>query len=305
MKKEIFVFYVLIKERNLIMAEEGKKVFTVNPNGKKVKIIVGVCVALLLIVAISIASITIVPAGHKGVTLNMGAVTGAVMNEGINFKIPFVQNAEIIDVRVKKYESKDNSSASKDLQTIKSSIAVNYRVNQDHVADLYQKIGMSYESTVINPAISECIKSVTSRYTAEELITKRTEVSEEMKNFLQKKLSEKYILVDSFNIINFDFTDAFNTAIEEKQIAEQNALKAKYDLERIKTEAEQAVTKAKGEAEAMKLKNEQISQNIIYLEFIDKWDGKMPTYYGSDNLFLGLDMNNIQSANTGNSTKSE
>lgn len=270
------------------MAEEGKKVFTVNPNGKKVKIIVGFCVALLLIVAISIASITIVPAGHKGVTLNMGAVTGAVMNEGINFKIPFVQNAEIIDVRVKKYESKDNSSASKDLQTIKSSIAVNYRVNQDHVADLYQKIGMSYESTVINPAISECIKSVTSRYTAEELITKRTEVSEEMKNFLQKKLSEKYILVDSFNIINFDFTDAFNTAIEEKQIAEQNALKAKYDLERIKTEAEQAVTKAKGEAEAMKLKNEQISQNIIYLEFIDKWDGKMPTYYGSDNLFLGL-----------------
>lgn len=287
------------------MAEEGKKVFTVNPNGKKVKIIVGVCVALLLIVVISIASITIVPAGHKGVTLNMGAVTGAVMNEGINFKIPFVQNAEIIDVRVKKYESKDNSSASKDLQTIKSSIAVNYRVNQDHVADLYQKIGMSYESTVINPAISECIKSVTSRYTAEELITKRTEVSEEMKKFLQKKLSEKYILVDSFNIINFDFTDAFNTAIEEKQIAEQNALKAKYDLERIKTEAEQAVTKAKGEAEAMKLKNEQISQNIIYLEFIDKWDGKMPTYYGSDNLFLGLDMNNIQSANTGNSTKSE
>lgn len=287
------------------MAEEGKKVFTVNPNGKKVKIIVGVCVALLLIMAISIASITIVPAGHKGVTLNMGAVTGAVMNEGINFKIPFVQNAEIIDVRVKKYESKDNSSASKDLQTIKSSIAVNYRVNQDHVADLYQKIGMSYESTVINPAISECIKSVTSRYTAEELITKRTEVSEEMKKFLQKKLIEKYILVDSFNIINFDFTDAFNTAIEEKQIAEQNALKAKYDLERIKTEAEQAVTKAKGEAEAMKLKNEQISQNIIYLEFIDKWDGKMPTYYGSDNLFLGLDMNNIQSANTGNSTKSE
>lgn len=305
MKKEIFVFYVLIKERNLIMAEEGKKVFTVNPNGKKVKIIVGVCVALLLIVAISITSITIVPAGHKGVTLNMGAVTGAVMNEGINFKIPFVQNAEIIDVRVKKYESKDNSSASKDLQTIKSSIAVNYRVNQDHVADLYQKIGMSYESTVINPAISECIKSVTSRYTAEELITKRTEVSEEMKKFLQDKLIEKYILVDSFNIINFDFTDAFNTAIEEKQIAEQNALKAKYDLERIKTEAEQAVTKAKGEAEAMKLKNEQISQNIIYLEFIDKWDGKMPTYYGSDNLFLGLDMNNIQSANTGNSTKSE
>lgn len=287
------------------MLDENKKVITINPNSKKIRLIVIVCVVLVLVAIISVASITIVPAGHKGVMLNMGAVTGSVMNEGINFKIPFVQSAEIIDVRVKKYESNDNSSASKDLQTIKSSIAVNYRVDQDHVADLYQKIGMSYESTVINPAISECIKSVTSRYTAEELITKRTEVSEEMKNFLQDKLSEKYILVDSFNIVNFDFSEAFNTAIEEKQIAEQNALKAKYDLERIKTEAEQAVTKAKGEAEAMKLKNEQISQNIIYLEFIEKWDGKMPTYYGSDNLFLGLDMNQVQANKTDENSKTE
>lgn len=287
------------------MTDEHKKVITINPNAKKIRLIVIVCVVLVLVAIIAVASITIVPAGHKGVTLNMGAVTGSVMNEGINFKIPFVQSAEIIDVRVKKYESNDNSSASKDLQTIKSSIAVNYRVDQDHVADLYQKIGMSYESTVINPAISECIKSVTSRYTAEELITKRTEVSEEMKNFLQDKLSEKYILVDSFNIVNFEFSEAFNTAIEEKQIAEQNALKAKYDLERIKTEAEQAITKAQGEAEAMKLKNEQISQNIIYLEFIEKWDGKMPTYYGSDNLFLGLDMNQVQEDKTGESSTTE
>lgn len=287
------------------MSDENKKVITINPNKKKIKTIIAVCAAVLVVAVVSIASITIVPAGHKGVTLNMGAVTGAVMNEGINFKIPFVQSAEVIDVRVKKYESKDNSSASKDLQTVKSSIAVNYRVDQDHVSDLYQKIGMSYESTVINPAISECIKSVTSRYTAEELITKRTEVSEEMKNFLQDKLSEKYILIDSFNIVNLDFTDAFNTAIEEKQIAEQNALKAKYDLERIKTEADQAVTKAKGEAEAMKLKNEQISQNIIYLEFINKWDGKMPTYYGSDNLFLGLDMSKAQIDKNSESSKTE
>lgn len=287
------------------MSDENKKVITINPNKKKIKTIIAVCVAVLAVAIVVIASITIVPAGHKGVTLNMGAVTGAVMNEGINFNIPFVQSAEVIDVRVKKYESKDNSSASKDLQTVKSSIAVNYRVDQDHVSDLYQKIGMSYESTVINPAISECIKSVTSRYTAEELITKRTEVSEEMKNFLQEKLSEKYILIDSFNIVNLDFTDAFNTAIEEKQIAEQNALKAKYDLERIKTEAEQAVTKAKGEAEAMKLKNEQISQNIIYLEFINKWDGKMPTYYGSDNLFLGLDMSKAQTDKNSESSKTE
>lgn len=287
------------------MSEDNKKVITINPNAKRIKTIVIVCVITVLVAIVGFASITIVPAGHKGVTMNMGAVTGAIMNEGVNLKIPFVQSAEIMDVRVQKYESKDNSSASKDLQTINSSIAVNYRIDQDHVADLYQNIGLSYESTVISPAISECIKSVTSRYTAEELIMKRTEVSEEMKKSLQNKLSEKYIFIDSFNIVNLEFSEAFNKAIEEKQIAEQNALKAKYDLERIKTEADQAITKAKGEAEAMKLKNEQISSNIIYLQFIEKWDGKMPTYYGSDNLFLGLDMSQAKNDKNTNNESSK
>lgn len=159
------------------------------------------------------------------------------------------------------------------------------------VDQLYKNIGMNYEATVVSPAISECMKAVTAQYTAEELITKRSEVSANMKEFLQQKLADKYIVVDSFNVISFDFSDAFNKAIEEKQIAEQNAQKAKYDLERIKTEAEQAITKAEGEAEAMRLKNQELTDNIILLEYINKWDGKMPTYYGGSNgsgVMIGL-----------------
>lgn len=268
----------------------SEKVITVNPNAKKIKtaIIVAVIVIVLLILAAS--SISIVPAGHKGIQLTMGAVTGTIYDEGINFKIPFVQSVELIDTRVQKYESADNSSASKDLQTIVSSIAVNYRVDSSKADKLYQNIGTNYENTVISPAISECIKSATSQYTAEELITKRSEVSELMKETLQSKLDDKYILIDSFNVINFEFSEAFNTSIEEKQIAEQNALKAQYDLQRIKTEAEQTITEASGEAEAMRIKNEQVTENIIMLEFINKWNGEMPTYYGGDgNLFFGLE----------------
>lgn len=268
----------------------SEKVITVNSNAKKIKtaIIVAVIVIVLLILAVS--SISIVPAGHKGVQLTMGAVTGTIYDEGINFKIPFVQSVELIDTRVQKYESADNSSASKDLQTIVSSIAVNYRVDSSKVDQLYKNIGTNYENTVISPAISECIKSATSQYTAEELITKRSEVSELMKETLQNKLDDKYILIDSFNVINFEFSEAFNTSIEEKQIAEQNALKAEYDLQRIKTEAEQTITEASGEAEAMRIKNEQITENIIMLEFINKWNGEMPQYYGGDgNLFFGLE----------------
>lgn len=243
----------------------------------------GIIITVVIVVAALIligSSVTIVPAGSKGILLNMGAVSGRVLDEGVSLRIPFVQNVKIIDVRMQKFESTANASASKDLQSINSNIAVNYRVDSTAVDKLYKNIGMNYEATVVSPAISECMKAVTAQYTAEELITKRSEVSANMKEFLQTKLQDKYIVVDSFNVISFDFSDAFNKAIEEKQIAEQNAQKAKYDLDRIKTEADQAITKAQGEAEAMRLKNQELTENIILLEYINKWDGKMPTYYG-------------------------
>lgn len=277
--------------RFYLKEEKENMEYNVTPiKKKKIRnwIIIGVIAFAAIIVIAS--SVTIVPAGSKGILLNMGAVSNRVLDEGISFRIPFVQTVKTIDVRMQKYESTDNASASKDLQSINSNIAVNYRVDSSSVDQLYKNIGMNYESTVVSPAISECMKAVTAQYTAEELITKRSEVSAAMKEFLQQKLADKYIVVDSFNVVSFDFSDAFNKAIEEKQIAEQNAQKAKYDLERIKTEAEQDVTKAQGEAEAMKLKNAELTQNIILLEYINKWDGKMPTYYSGDgsNLMIGI-----------------
>lgn len=264
-------------------------VVNVNLNEKKIRTVVISIIILVILLIVAFVSITIVPAGNKGVLLNMGAVSGKVLDEGLNFHIPFFQQVEVIDVRMQKYEVSENSSASKDLQTITTAIAVNYRIDSSKVNELYKNIGMSYESTVISPAIAECLKAVTAQYTAEELITKRAEVSDVMKEFLQKKLNDKYIFVDSFNVTNFEFSQAFNNAIEEKQIAEQNALKAQYDLTRIETEAKQAVVQAQGEAESMKIKNEQITQNIIMLEFIQKWDGKLPYYMGGDaDLFLGM-----------------
>ncbi len=280
-----------IKEQFVNTTAKERKVKEVKIKNTKLKILITLVIIAAVVLILLFASISQVPAGSKGVLLNMGAVSGKIYNEGIAFKIPFIQEIEIIDTRVKKLEVKNNSSASRDLQPITSSIAINYRVNADCVCDLYQNIGLQYESTIISPAISECIKSITSKYTAEELITKRSEVSEGMKELLQDKLKDKYIIIDSFNITNFEFSEAFNAAIEEKQIAEQNALKAKYDLERIQTEAEQEITKAQGEAEAMKIKNEQLSDKILYLEYIKKWDGKMPTYYGgSDNLLFGMNI---------------
>ena len=246
------------------------------------------CVVLLLILVFG--CFDIVPAGYKGVKLTMGAVSDTVLNEGVHFKLPFINQVVHVDARVKKYTVDGETSASKDMQSITTNVAVNYRVDGANVDELYQNLSLNYEDTIIAPAVSECIKSVTSKYTAEETITRRSDISAEIKDMLKTRLNDKYIFVDSLNITDLTFSAAFDKAIEEKQVAEQNALKAKYDLDRIKTEAEQAVIKAQGEAEAMRIKNETLTDSIIELEFLNKWDGHMPTYYGGDaDLLLSLD----------------
>ena len=265
--------------------------FSVNKEVKKSQIrrwaIIG-AVTLAVIILISSCTV-IVPAGHRGVLMTLGAVSETSFSEGLHFKLPFVQTIEMVDVRVLKFETSGNNASSKDLQTIQSNIAVNYRVDGTKAAELYQNLGMNYESTIINPAVCEVVKSVTAMYTAEELITLRSEVSVQMKEQLQQKLADKYILVDSFNIVNFEFSEAFNKAIEEKQIAEQEALKAKYELEKAEIEKQQTIVKAQAEAEALRLRKLELNDEIIMLEFINKWDGKMPTYYGGDgDLLLGL-----------------
>ncbi len=264
------------------------------PTFVKRLLIIVPCALVLLVAAFS--CFDIVPAGFKGVKLTMGAVDGTVLDEGLSFKIPFVQSIVHVDARVKKYTVEGETSASKDMQSITTNVAVNYRVDGENVDALYQNLSLNYEDTIIAPAVSECIKSVTSQYTAEEAITRRSEISAQIKETLKERLADKYIFVDSLNITDLTFSAAFDKAIEEKQVAEQNALKAKYDLERIKTEAEQAVIQAQGEAEAMQIKNEALSDSIIELEFLEKWDGKMPTYYGGDaDLLLSLNPNRDQS----------
>ena len=266
---------------------------------KKLKNIVRNCIfiviaILLLIVAFS--SITIVPAGHKGIVITLGAVEEKVLNEGLRFKIPFMQQVKTLDARILKYES-DAACVSKDMQEVYARVAVNYRIDIQDADKLYKNIGESYELTVLTPAVSECVRSITAKFTSEDLISKRSEVSEQIRTLLIEKLQGKYISIDTLNIISFEFSENFNKAIEDKQIAEQQALKAKHDLEQIRIEAEAKILMAtaeaeakvflseaeakalvllaEAEAEALKLKNVKITKELLLLEYIKKWDGKL------------------------------
>ena len=253
----------------------GNTYVNITPEGKTVKKIVITVVIVLAVIILGFSSFAIVSPGHTGVVVTLGKVSDKVLEEGIHFKLPFVSSVEQIDNRVLKTEVESNA-ASKDLQTISSKVSINYRVNKASSAEIYKNVGSDFTNVIVNPAIQECVKSIAAKYTAEQLITNRAVVSTEMEESISQKINPYGLSIEVFNIVNFDFSEEFNKAIEAKQTAQQAALKAEQDLARIKVEAEQTVEKAKAEAEAYKLKNEQITDKVIMMEFIDKWDGELP-----------------------------
>lgn len=270
-----------------------EKVVNMNSFKQGGKLLVTILV-IAVIALLGTQSFTIISAGHSGIVLQLGAVQPKVLQEGLHFKIPFIQTVIPMEVRVQKSEM-SQTSASRDLQTVSTTIAVNHHLDQNSVNKLYQQVGLEYNSRIVDPAIAEALKAVTAQYTAEELISKRSEVSGKVKELLTQKLSTYYIILDEINIREFTFSDEFNRAIESKQIAEQQALKSKLDLERIKIEKEQEITRAQAQAEALRLQKQEVTPELIQLrqieaqlEAIRKWDGKMPNVTGGAMPFIDV-----------------
>ncbi|HAM52198.1 MAG TPA: HflC protein [Nitrospiraceae bacterium] len=239
-------------------------------------------IAIGIIVFMILNPFVIVGAGERGVVLNFGAVQPHVLGEGIHFRVPIMQRIIKMDVTIHKSQT-DAESVSKDLQDTKSTMAVNYHIAPDQANWVYQNIKQEYTERIIDPSVQEVVKAITARYTAVELITQREKVRAEIKDLLKSRLSSYNILVDDFSIVNFKFSQLFEQAIEAKQTAEQLALKAQRDLERIKIEAEQKVASARAEAESLRLQKENVTPQLIRLRqieasirAIDKWDGHLP-----------------------------
>jgi len=224
--------------------------------------------------------------GERGIVMNFGAVQKLVLQEGLHFRIPLMQDIVLMDVKVQKALT-DADAASSNLQDVSSKVALNYHVIPDKANIVYQNIGIHFKERIIDPAILEVVKAVSARYSAEELITKRPAVSEAMRAALMERLLVHNIAVDAFSITSFNFSKTFIEAIESKQAAEQLALKASRDLDRIKIEAEQKVTAAKAEAESLRLQRANISTDLIELrkieanlKAIEKWNGILPQVTG-------------------------
>ncbi|MDD6279566.1 MAG: prohibitin family protein [Oscillospiraceae bacterium] len=277
---------------------------TVKHNFKWVKWVVAGAAAIILCAS----TFTVVPAGCTGVVITLGKVSSSSLQEGFHLKIPFVQDVEIMSNKIQVYET-PASAVSKDMQTVSSTIAVNYRISTDKSPDIYKNVGVDYQTVIVTPVVQECMKSVTAKYTAEELITERAKVGEEVKTDLDAKLNGYGIYIEKFNIVNFDFSAEFNSAIEAKQVAEQNLIKTKTEQEQAieianaeakkkviaaEAEAEAILAEAQAQADANKLISDSITDKVLYYEQIEKWDGALPKVSdGSDGLLVNIDIDDI------------
>jgi len=268
------------------------------------KIIVPVFIGIIIISIIASSSVRIVDAGNRGALVQFGNVdTDVSLDEGLHFVIPFRDNVVQMEVRTQKVVE-DAASASKDLQDVSTQVALNYHLNPDRAQIVYQQLGFDYASRVITPAIQESVKQVTARFNAEELITNRETVKNQIQEQITARLASYNILVDAISITEFQFSQQFRTAVEAKVEAQQRALQAQNELRRIQIEAQQNeaqaigeqkanvaraegikqsnVLQAEGEAQAITIIDEQLRDNPTYLEWLKatKWDGVLPLVTG-------------------------
>jgi regulator of protease activity HflC (stomatin/prohibitin superfamily) len=254
--------------------------------------LIKVVAVVIVVFLIFSGSLVIIGPGQRGVVINFGAVSPTVWDEGLHFKIPVYQRVEKMDVRVQK-EQTEAAAASKDLQDTHSTIAVNFNIIPDKAGWVFQNIGRGYNERVIDPVTQEVVKAVTARYTAVELITNREKIRTEIKDLLKARLLDYHISVVDVSIVNFKFSAQFTQAIENKQTAEQMALKASRDLDRIKIEAQQKIAAAQAEAESLRLQRQNITTDLVELrrieamqEAIRKWNGVLPQVTGGAMPFI-------------------
>ncbi|MEG4850311.1 prohibitin family protein [Microcoleus sp. B5-D4] len=236
---------------------------------------------VFIIAALILRPFALVGPGERGVMMRFGKVQDAILDEGIHPIFPIVTSVKTLSVRVQKTDLKADA-ASKDLQSITTDLAVNWNVDPAKVNQIYQQIGDEEQivTSILSPAISEVLKAATSKKTAEEIITKRTELKTEIDNSLKKRLEPYGVIVRDVSLINFGFSPEFSKAIESKQIAEQEAKQAEFTVQKATQDAKAEINRAKGKAEAQRLQRQTLTAEILQQQAIEKWNGQFPTVMG-------------------------
>lgn len=237
----------------------------------------------VLLGAVLFRPFAIVNAGERGVVMQFGKVQDTILDEGIHPIMPIVTSVKRLSVRVQK-NTFNADAASKDLQKVTTELTVNWHINPGQANKVFQQVGDEEQiaNGIITPAVSEVLKAATAHKTAEEIITKRTALKEEIDRNLKTRLAVYGVIVNDVSLVNFAFSPEFSKAIEAKQIAEQEAKQAEFIAVKASKEALAEVNRAKGQAEAQRLQRLTLTPELLQKQAIEKWDGRFPMVMGGN-----------------------
>lgn len=254
----------------------NNKTATLKDYAKLAGIVLGAIIALIFL----FGSFRTVKAGYVGIVTRFGKVARTA-DSGLVLKLPFVEKVIKMDTRVQKQEA-NSSAATKDLQDVTATIALNYAISKETALSIYNNLGTDYAENIITPVLHESFKSSASQYTAEDLIKNRTEAKEKTLSAVKERLAAYGIQVADLNIVDLSFSQAFNSAIEAKAVAQQQVETAKQELEKAKIEAEKTKTEAEAQAAAQRAQEDTLSELLIKKMWIEKWNGQLPNTMTDD-----------------------
>ncbi|MEW5951506.1 MAG: prohibitin family protein [Elusimicrobiota bacterium] len=261
---------------------------------KRILSSIGGFFAAFLLAVIFLTSFFIVSPGTVAIKTRLGKIAGSY-GEGIHFKIPLIESVTKFSIQIQRADIK-TQAFSKDLQTMEVHMVVNHRIQQETVVSIYRNLGPYYVNTVVDPVVQEVFKSISAKYSAEKIIGDRNELVREVNDEVKQRLMTKEIIVTDISVVDLDFTDQFLKAVEDKQIAEQQAKMAEKLVEKAKKDAEQQIAKARAEAESLRMQREAVTSQLIELrkveaqiKAIEKWNGVLPGYVGGGVPFISLE----------------
>lgn len=256
------------------------------------KLMVPVVVVAAAIVLLS--SFFVISPGEVAIKTRMGSIVDSY-SEGLHFKLPIIESVTKFSIQIQRADIR-TQAFSKDLQTMTSHLVINHRIQKETAVSIYRNLGKDYVTSVVDPMSQEIFKAIAAKYSADSIIANRAALVEELNAVVKQKLQEREIIVTDISVVDLDFTDQFLKAVEDKQVAEQQAKMSEKLVEKAKRDADQTIARARAEAESLKMQREAVTPSLIelrkveaQLKAIEKWNGVLPHYVGGGVPFVSLD----------------